>query len=256
MKQIFYILLMVLYSLGARCAPADIPLSKEFCAQFLTTHQSDADVAYKAGVDVDGKPIESADMNAVSVPLPKVIRIPITIQKKNMLQIQTSGTSQSSGVLNQSLSGTTQATGQSGMTSKQIQMSAFISTLPNVAATVATLTPQQLTTFNSLLARPALSTATIASVVANDPISTTPTTSTGTVLGSSTGTTNSTGTVSQSGVGINVPYGTIKSPYVDEIPLGFVEFSLDTGEITYNGQKLTSQESANLRQSCQKILEK
>ena len=62
------------------------------------------------------------------------------------------------------------------------------------------------------------------------------------------------GTV-HSETGVLVPSGTIKSPYVDEIPFGFVEYELESGEITYNGKKFSSKEEALLRQKCRTILE-
>lgn len=64
------------------------------------------------------------------------------------------------------------------------------------------------------------------------------------------------GQVSQSGTADFLPKGIIKSPYVDEIPLGFVEYELESGKMTYNGKTFSSQQEALLRQKCQDVLEK
>lgn len=58
------------------------------------------------------------------------------------------------------------------------------------------------------------------------------------------------------GTGDLVPRGLLKSPYVHEIPLGFVEYELKSGKMTYNGKTFSSQQQALLRQKCQDVLEK
>ncbi|NCP62565.1 MAG: hypothetical protein GW748_04560 [Alphaproteobacteria bacterium] len=64
------------------------------------------------------------------------------------------------------------------------------------------------------------------------------------------------GQITQSGTGDLLPKGHIKSPYVNEIPLGFVEYELESGKMTYNGKAFSSQQEALLRQKCQDVLEK
>lgn len=45
------------------------------------------------------------------------------------------------------------------------------------------------------------------------------------------------------------------SEFIDEIPLGFLEFSLKTGDMLFNGKKLTDERKSIIRHNCQKILE-
>ncbi len=48
--------------------------------------------------------------------------------------------------------------------------------------------------------------------------------------------------------------GSFSSQFVDEIPLGFMDYELKSGNIAFNGQKLMKNESRILRQKCRKIL--
>lgn len=224
-----------------------VPLSKEFCSQYLTAHHPDANVAYEPGKDAEGNPVTPADLNAVTVALPKVIRLPITIQKKTRLGIETSGTLQTqgstsaSGTTSQTVAGVLKSSGSTSLDANQQKLTAFLATLPNNANTlVSNLSLSQVNTLADLL--------------------TVTSTQTGAVLGIAKGTTQSQGTfsgsgsVQQSGVGTPMPYGTLQTPYVDQIPLGYVEFSLETGEIMYNGQKLNQTDQALLQESCRKVL--
>ena len=59
-----------------------LEFSKEFCRRIITEHRPKSDVMYQAGIDVDGQTVVPADLNAFNVPVPKKIRIPITIHKQ------------------------------------------------------------------------------------------------------------------------------------------------------------------------------
>lgn len=48
--------------------------------------------------------------------------------------------------------------------------------------------------------------------------------------------------------------GAFSSQFIDEIPLGFIDYELKDGLIAFNGQKLTEKESSLFRQKCQDIL--
>jgi hypothetical protein len=79
MKYILTLLLMVL----SVAAHAD-NLPQE--CNLLSEHKPADDVAYKAGVDVHGKPVVSADLNAAPTIAPKTIVIPLSIDMADRLQ--------------------------------------------------------------------------------------------------------------------------------------------------------------------------
>lgn len=54
--------------------------------QLLPVHVSNNDVAYKPGVDVKGKPVVPADLNAPMMELPQTIVIPLTINMADRLK--------------------------------------------------------------------------------------------------------------------------------------------------------------------------
>ncbi|MBM3598342.1 MAG: hypothetical protein FJX35_09025 [Alphaproteobacteria bacterium] len=60
----------------------------------LVEHQPSADVAYKPGVDVRGRPVAPADLpsNASPIKMPDVIEIPISIDLSNRLAPSLQGT--------------------------------------------------------------------------------------------------------------------------------------------------------------------
>ena len=217
-------------------APINFQLTKEFCQKLLVEHRPAKNVMYQAGVDVDGKAVVPADLNAFKVPLPPKIRIPVTIQKQFSIQTQSAGTTTSTGTINSTIAQVTQSTGNNTTVANEAALTAFTATLPGGGATpLGALTLSQLETLSGIISES--------------------TTSTGTSTGTGTGTTVSQGTVAQSGTGTLVPSGTLKTPYVDEIPLGFVEYELESGEMTYNGKAFSSKEDRLLRQKCRTILE-
>ncbi len=217
-------------------APVQLQLSKEFCQKLTVTHKPQKNVMYQAGVDAEGKSVVPATLNAFDVPLPTKIRIPVTIQKRFILKTTSSGTTKSTGTSASTISQVTQSTGTNKTTINKKALDAFTATLPGgVNTTLGALTLAQLDTLSGIISESS--------------------TSTGTSKGTSTGTTTSSGTLTQSGTGIFEPTGTIKSPYIDEIPLGFVEYELESGEMTYNGKRFSSKEETLLRQKCLRILE-
>ena len=79
--------------LGAGSALADgtLKVSKRDCNR-LVKHQPSADVAYKAGVDVRGKKVKSADADGtVKLDLPEEITIPITFDIAEKYGVGTAG---------------------------------------------------------------------------------------------------------------------------------------------------------------------
>lgn len=79
--------LAVLTPGAALAEKAKVAVKREDCAQ-VTRHQPAADVAYKPGVDVNGKSVTPADLNGgTNLRLPEKIEIPITIELEKRLGI-------------------------------------------------------------------------------------------------------------------------------------------------------------------------
>ncbi len=54
--------------------------------RMLPEHKAQADVAYQPGVDVNGKAVVPADINAAPIAVPERIVMPLTIQMAQLLQ--------------------------------------------------------------------------------------------------------------------------------------------------------------------------
>ena len=52
-----------------------------------------------------------------------------------------------------------------------------------------------------------------------------------------------------------VPNTAFLSDFIDEIPLGFIDFDIESGEIKFNGQNLTNDNYRLIRQKCRDIME-
>lgn len=242
MMRYFWTLFMVCITLPAKGeGPVRLNLSKDFCRKVITGHNAKNDVAYRGGVDVNGRAVTSATLGGFAVPLPTKIRIPISIQKQYVFKSESTGKIDLKGT---TTSRVTQTTSSSGTTTLDVNEEK----LADLAAQVPGLNS------NSTLTQ-TLNALTLGQLQALNKAVTLNTTSTGTSVGESTGTTTSSGTITQSSRGTRSPIGTIKSPYVDEIPLGFVEYELESGKLSYNGKEFSSEEEAQLQQDCQKILE-
>ena len=72
----YLLFLLVLWAFPVR---AEIIKTTPSECRFLTAHQPDSDVAYKPGVDVRGKPVVSADINASNFELPDVVQVPLSV---------------------------------------------------------------------------------------------------------------------------------------------------------------------------------
>ena len=78
----------LMLGLWAQPAPAAAPpqLDPAFC-QRLVKHTPDADVTYREGEDVHGKPVVPADLpNGYGAILPEIITIPLTAKLASFLQ--------------------------------------------------------------------------------------------------------------------------------------------------------------------------
>jgi hypothetical protein len=53
--------------------------------RLLSAHHARSDVAFKPGVDVRGKPVVSADLNAAPIPAPQVIMAPLSLHLRDRL---------------------------------------------------------------------------------------------------------------------------------------------------------------------------
>jgi hypothetical protein len=85
-KRIIYAILFVP---SLAFAQAQSPASEsEFCRQ-VVQHQPQADVAYQAGVDVNGNAVVPADLDTGVQPiiLPDVIHVPITVDQAEKLNL-------------------------------------------------------------------------------------------------------------------------------------------------------------------------
>lgn len=54
--------------------------------RLVAAHQPRADVTYTPGVDVKGKAVVPADLNAAPIPAPKVVTAPLSVQLSSRLQ--------------------------------------------------------------------------------------------------------------------------------------------------------------------------
>ena len=80
MKKFLFLMLMSL----ATPAWADDTLPPE--CRMLPEHKAQAGVAYQPGVDVNGKAVVPADINAAPIAVPEKIVMPLTIQMAQLLQ--------------------------------------------------------------------------------------------------------------------------------------------------------------------------
>ncbi len=194
-----------------------LEFSKEFCQKIITEHSPGEDVTYQAGVGAEGETVVPADLNAFTVPIPKKILIPITIHKQYSLETQSSGT---------------------------VVLPKGTVTLPDGSVTIpegkVTIPPGTVVLPEGTVTLPE------GSITVPD----------GKVVIPEGTVTLPSGQVTQSGTGDLLPKGHIKSPYVNEIPLGFVEYELESGKMTYNGKAFSTQQEALLRQKCQDVLKK
>ncbi len=80
MQRVFLLFGLLVFDASSATA-YDLILSGDECSSFVS-HRSDADgdVSYKAGVDVDGKKVESADLNDNAIEVPQSITIPISLR--------------------------------------------------------------------------------------------------------------------------------------------------------------------------------
>lgn len=193
-----------------------LEFSKEFCQKIMTEHRPRNDVMYQAGVGAEGEAVVPADLNAFHVPIPKKIVIPISIHKQYSLK--------------------TQSSGKVTIPDGKVVIPEGKVTLPEGKVIIP----------EGTVALPGAVTLPEGKVTIPD----------GKVTIPDATVTLPSGQVSQSGTADFLPKGGIKSPYVDEIPLGFVEYELESGKMTYNGKTFSSQQEALLRQKCQDVLEK
>lgn len=82
------IALLVFLMLPA-AAQAQTPNPME--CQLLPIHIANQDVAYKPGVDVRGKPVVPADLNAPTMELPRTIVVPLSVDMADRLQSSVDG---------------------------------------------------------------------------------------------------------------------------------------------------------------------
>ena len=84
-------LLVPMLGAGPALADTTLKVSKRDCNR-LVQHQPSADVAYKAGVDVRGKKVKTADADGtVKLDLPEEITIPITFDIAEKYGVGTAG---------------------------------------------------------------------------------------------------------------------------------------------------------------------
>lgn len=86
-KHILYIFLFVFF-----CPPvlAETPpeLNDEAC-RLLSLHQPQADVAYKPGLDVSGKPVVEADLNQAKIDVPETMDFELTLDAARFTGLET-----------------------------------------------------------------------------------------------------------------------------------------------------------------------
>lgn len=78
------VLFAAVFLMPSLAAHAQLPVPVE--CQLLPVHTEGADVAFKPGVDVRGKPVVPADLNAPTMDLPKTIVIPLSVDMAGKLQ--------------------------------------------------------------------------------------------------------------------------------------------------------------------------
>ena len=85
MMKALFILSVLMFS------PAYAQDLDDICSN-VVRHIPNDDVAYKPGVDVHGKPVVSADLNPSTIPVPDIIRIPLTVDALQFLDgVDTAG---------------------------------------------------------------------------------------------------------------------------------------------------------------------
>jgi len=85
MKNLFYLTVILLLM---TVPPAFAQSSDDPTCKFIASHTPAADVSYHAGVDVHGKPVVPADLNAAPAMLPETIVVPLTIDLAQRLENQ------------------------------------------------------------------------------------------------------------------------------------------------------------------------
>jgi len=219
----------------------ELEFSKEFCQKITTEHRPQNDVMYQAGIDAEGEAVVPADLNAFSVPIPKKIVIPLTIHKQYSLKTQSSGT-------------VTTPEGKVVIPEGKVTLpEGKVTTPPATVLPPGTVLPGGELTLPPGTVLPAGTVTPLGKVLLPEGKVIIPE---GKVTLPEGKVTLPEGQIKQSGTGEFVPKGHIKSPYVNEIPLGFVEYELESGKMTYNGKTFSSQQEALLRQKCQDVLEK
>lgn len=79
-KQLFATLLLLIGSAGfAGAAVPDTVVIDHAACRALVRHEPADDATYKPGVDVHGKPVVEADINASPIKVPETIRFNITV---------------------------------------------------------------------------------------------------------------------------------------------------------------------------------
>ena len=72
--------MVALMPMAAPAAPATVAVSAGDCRQLMVPHEPADDVAYKPGVDVDGRAVAPADLGGgAPIPLPDEYVIPIEV---------------------------------------------------------------------------------------------------------------------------------------------------------------------------------
>jgi flagellar basal body rod protein FlgF len=72
-------ILFLLLMLAASPASAQTVVLDDAACQAITRHVPDADVNYTPGVDVKGKPVVEADINAAPIKMPETVTFDITV---------------------------------------------------------------------------------------------------------------------------------------------------------------------------------
>lgn len=87
MKKIFLLFFSFVFFSNSVLAQA-LPLSQNQLCEKLVRHVPDADVAFQPGVDLKGRPVVPADLNAgSSIEIPETIEIPLTVDLARRLRV-------------------------------------------------------------------------------------------------------------------------------------------------------------------------
>ena len=105
------ILALILLLANADPASAALPELDAKVCQMIIAHQASADVEYKSGVDVHGKPVVEADINQSPVQMPEKVTFDITVDLAKFI-----GITAPDGVEGQAKIGTLEIDNKGGMT--------------------------------------------------------------------------------------------------------------------------------------------